>query len=353
MSSGLKRKRPNKNVDRQYETVCRKYRVNFSQKLKKEEYKDLITLLEKESISADVASNILEHNDLPVIGRVSEIFPLAEIPRKIHTITLATIDPPNNLNLSKQPAVFLPDGHGSNLVHVVLPHSGDNYRLSRQAKVMIVLHKEEDLPYDMRKWDDNLARLYMHVIFSSNNGRSRIMEKDKNTLLGGYSPGNRSSLIQIRKVNPGLSRRQSDKINTDREQHQKRQDQMYKTMASMASESSEEGVEDFDKLIDLSYIENKSRPSVPKGPNIKSPMVSSGGWGNNLPKTKKPLMDVAPPVMGGALEVQPAIQNPWNNIDESPVWEVAPAAPAALQYFNEEVVVDEPALQVAMNPADE
>lgn len=261
MSNGPRKKpvrAPQKtNTDKLYDEVCKLHRHTFDIKIKKEEYRPLLNML-KESEGAGTAVDMLQFPGTPVYGRLSEIFPLTEVPRKIYTISALST---RGHNLSNRTVVAIPRKENPSTVYLLCEEDGEVHRFDRQMELFMVIKEERELPYDIRKWSSVLSSLYFRCMYADH--RMAKVSDPSRTMSILKSNFSTDRLVQIRRINPGPSRKQVAKIQLETMEHKRKQQQVAKGLVVSASSDGEDMSSMVDILQAYSIPEIHSFPDHP------------------------------------------------------------------------------------------
>ncbi len=220
MSSGKKKKAIKTPVDKMYDEVCSMHKQNFNVKLKSEHFIPLMKQLREGNVAAGFALAILDAPGVPAHARVPDIFPLTEMPRK--TYLVSGIIEGSSRSLLSRTIALMPAVGDINKVFILNINDNDIMSVSRQAMAFITIHSENELPFDMRKWDAQLASMYFRSMYS-NNRVSRVTDQWRRKEILSEDTRRKEILVHIRKVNPNPSRKQRKRIDVEKIEHLKRQ----------------------------------------------------------------------------------------------------------------------------------
>ncbi len=234
MSSGTRKKKAAAKtpIDRLYDEVCARHSYKFDTKLKSEAWIPLLKKLREGNVSASFAKDVLDIDGVPAYALLPDIFPLLEVPRKLYTIT-GIIENPGK-HFTRKRVAFMPAAGDIHRLYVLSVEEEDIITVVRQSQAFITIQKEEELPYDMRKWSKSLASLYFRCLYANNRSNGKIENIWRRKEILHEDTRQQEILVHIRKINQNPSRRQRKRIEVEKIEHLKKQQ-------ALASEMGQDG----------------------------------------------------------------------------------------------------------------
>ncbi len=210
MSNGIK----NKAKYLLYKRLEDRFSSALPAEIKEEKYYFLAQNLDWGNIPPELAFEIVKRGESLISGRVTTVLPFPEVPRKVFKLTGIL----GELFFNKSEVIIYPDSLKNREICVIYREntrrSWNIYSMDRSSACCLIIDEEEDLPYDIRKWDDLWPGLYKKYLDSKFKGipptNGSDLFRSKRFLTTGLN-----ALTHIRRINSNPSKAQLKKVSQE------------------------------------------------------------------------------------------------------------------------------------------